>query len=164
MGHSLYRSAQSIRSSFALQSVNSREHKTYRHKDTIFEGKRKIYSKGLDKGVMLSIAQLRGLIASSPLMSNNKRVLNITRGFTLKHKQACRAVEQCSAEWVEFGVSIRDLTLAESIAKRNIQAKERDPLPYAEIPGLIYQTDKQALQNEIALSQQANQYFQQVTA
>ena len=114
---------------------------------------------------MLFLAQLRGLIASSPLMSNNKRVLNITRGFTLKHKQACRAVEQCSAEWVEFGVSIRDLNLAESIAKRNIQAKERDPLPYAEIPGLIYQTtDKQALQKEIALSSQANQYFQQVTA
>jgi hypothetical protein len=98
-------------------------------------------------------------------MSNNQRVLNTTRGYTLKHKQACRAVEQCSAEWVEFGVSIRDLNLTESITKRNQQAKDRDPLPYAEIPGLIYQSsDKQALQQEIALSNQANQYFQQVTA
>ena len=109
---------------------------------------------------MLFLAQLRGLIASSPLMSNNKRVLNTTRGYTLKHKQACRAVEQCSAEWVEFGVSIRDLNLAESIAKRNIQAKDRDPLPYAEIPGILYKQPVSAAlsaHKRAELVRQANQ-------
>ena len=71
-------------------------------------------------------------------MSNNKRILNVTRGFTLKHKQALKAVDECACTWVEFGVSIRDLTLAESIAARNEQARLAEPLPFAEIPGLIF--------------------------
>jgi hypothetical protein len=71
-------------------------------------------------------------------MSNNTRVLNITRRFYMKHKQAARAVENCACAWVEFGVSLRDLTLAEAIAARNHQASLRDPLPFAELPGLLY--------------------------
>ena len=72
-------------------------------------------------------------------MSQSPRILNITRKFHLKPSQARRAIENCSAEWVQEGISIRDLTLAESIEKRNEQAREREPLPQAEIPGLMYQ-------------------------
>lgn len=39
---------------------------------------------------------------------------------------------------MEVGVSVRDLSLAESIAVRNEQAKLREPLVYAEIPGLVF--------------------------
>lgn len=43
-------------------------------------------------------------------MSKTHRVLNLTRGHLLKFKQAETAVEVCSAVWVEYGVSIRDVT------------------------------------------------------
>lgn len=72
-------------------------------------------------------------------MSNNTRVFNLTRRFYMKHKQAARAVENCACAWVEFGVTLRDLTLAEAITARNHQASLRDPLPYAEIRGVVYQ-------------------------
>lgn len=71
-------------------------------------------------------------------MSNNNRVFNVSRGFALKHKQAVRAVENCAAAWVVFGVSIRDVTLAEAIAARNVQASLHERLPLAEIPGLVF--------------------------
>lgn len=72
-------------------------------------------------------------------MTNNSRVLNISRGFTLKYKQALRAIENCAAAWVDPGQSIRDVSLAESIAMRNKQAANREPLPNIELPGLIYE-------------------------
>ncbi len=83
-------------------------------------------------------------------MTNNFRVSNLSRGYSLKQKAAERAVAQCAAVWVEYGVSIRDLTLAESIAARAEQAKMRaqmneeqarlrEPLPYVEIHGLRYE-------------------------
>ena len=72
-------------------------------------------------------------------MSKNTRVLNLTRGFRLRFNQAARAVEQCAAAWVEYGVSIRDVTLAEAIALRNAQAARRVELAYAELPGLVYE-------------------------
>ena len=56
----------------------------------------------------------------------------------MKHKQALRAIEQCSACWVEYGVSVRDLSLKESIAARNEQARLAEPLPFAEIPGIKF--------------------------
>jgi hypothetical protein len=69
-------------------------------------------------------------------MTNNARITNLSRGFSLKHKQAERAVENCAAAWVEYGVSIRDLTFAEAVQARNTQASNREPLPVAEIPGI----------------------------
>lgn len=72
-------------------------------------------------------------------MSNNTRVFNETRRFFMKHKQAARAVENCACAWVVFGVTLRDLTIVEAIAARNHQASLRDPLPFAELPGLLYQ-------------------------
>ena len=71
-------------------------------------------------------------------MTNNSRISH-ARGFTLKFKQALKAVEQCACVWVIYGHSIRDASLAESIAMRNKQASEREPLPNMEIPGLVYQ-------------------------
>lgn len=72
-------------------------------------------------------------------MSNNTRVLNLTRRFHMKQSQAARAVENCACAWVEFGMTVRDLTLVEAIAARNHQAFLRDPLPFSELPGLVYQ-------------------------
>ena len=98
-------------------------------------------------------------------MSNNQRVLNISRGYTLKHKQALRAVENCAAGWVVFGESIRDLSLAESIAKRNEHAKVRDPLPCVELPGLIYRPPNgngAEYRREIKLAREATLIFSEV--
>lgn len=71
-------------------------------------------------------------------MPQDPRVLNITRGFRLRFNQARKAVENCACAWVDVGISIRDLTLAESIAARSQQAKDREPLPYAEVHGLTF--------------------------
>lgn len=71
-------------------------------------------------------------------MAEDTRILNITRGFRLKRSQAYRAIENGACAWVEVGVSVRDLTLAESIAVRNEQARLREPLEWAEIPGLMF--------------------------
>jgi hypothetical protein len=71
-------------------------------------------------------------------MKKSHRVLNLTKGIRLKYSQAVRAIENCAADWVIPGISIRDLSLAESIAKRNEQAQQREPLAAAEIPGLVF--------------------------
>jgi hypothetical protein len=73
------------------------------------------------------------------MIKTNSRVFNVTRRFSLKHKQALRAVEECACAWVEYGVSIRDLTLAESIAARHRQAQLREPLAVAELPTLRFE-------------------------
>ena len=66
-------------------------------------------------------------------MTKNFRVFNVTRGYSLKRSQALRAIAECAAEWVEENISIRDLTLAESIAARNEQARLREPLALADM-------------------------------
>jgi hypothetical protein len=71
-------------------------------------------------------------------MAQDPRVLNITRGFRLKRSQVYRAIENGAVAWVEVGVSVRDLTLAESIAARNEQARLREPLEFAEVHGLRF--------------------------
>jgi len=71
-------------------------------------------------------------------MTQSIRVFNVTRRFYMKPKRAVRAVENCACAWVEVGVSLRDLTLAEAIAARNRQASLRDPLPVAELLGVWY--------------------------
>lgn len=92
-------------------------------------------------------------------MTKNRRVFNLSRpGYTLKHRQAERAVAQCAAEWVEYGVSIRDLSLGESIAARNEQARLREPLPSAEIPGLTFDFDRAAVSREMNLAWQAGAF------
>jgi hypothetical protein len=70
-------------------------------------------------------------------MSSNDRIYNVTRGYSMRGKQALRAVDNCAMAWVEVGRSVRDLTLRESIAARSKQASDREPLPMAEIPGIM---------------------------
>jgi hypothetical protein len=67
------------------------------------------------------------------------RVINLTHGMRLKFSQASRAVENCTLTWVEYGVSVRNLTLAEAIQARVQQAKIREPLPYSEVHGLRFE-------------------------
>jgi hypothetical protein len=57
----------------------------------------------------------------------------------MRAKQALRGIDNCAMAWVEYGKSVRRLTLAESIAARNEQARVRGPLPYMEIRGLKYE-------------------------
>jgi hypothetical protein len=71
-------------------------------------------------------------------MPQAPRILHIDRGFMLKRSQADRAIESCACAWVIPGVSVRQLTLAEAIQARNVQAKQREPLATAEIPGIAY--------------------------
>ncbi len=73
-------------------------------------------------------------------MTNRFPVLNVSRDYFVRLKQAKRSVEECACAWVEYGVSIRDLTLAESIEVRNKQAKLREPLEYAELPGIVFRS------------------------
>jgi hypothetical protein len=73
-------------------------------------------------------------------MSTNDRIYNVTRRYPMRAKQALRGINNCAMAWVEHGKSVRDLTLAESIAARNEQASVRElPLPYVEIRGLKYE-------------------------
>ena len=71
-------------------------------------------------------------------MAQPRKIVNITRGLHWKFRRAERAVFECACAWVQYGVSVRDLNLAESIQMRNKQAADREPLAYAEIPGLVY--------------------------
>lgn len=72
-------------------------------------------------------------------MPNNPLVYNSTRDHYLSFKQARKAVENCAAAWVEYKVSVRELTLKEAIAARNAQAERREPPALIEIPGIVYQ-------------------------
>lgn len=95
------------------------------------------------------------------IMTKNKRIFNISRGYSLKRGAAERAISECSAAWVEEGVSIRNLTLAESIAARNEQARVAEPLPFAEIPGLRFEPTSSgaaATRRERLLTWQAHEF------
>jgi hypothetical protein len=70
-------------------------------------------------------------------MSKVHRVFNVSRNCRIKYSQALHAVEACACAWVD-SETIRDLSLKESLAARNKQSAERIPLPFAEIPGLIF--------------------------
>jgi hypothetical protein len=71
-------------------------------------------------------------------MASHAKILNLTNGFSYRRTRAERAIRECSAEWVVRGVSIRSLTIAESIAARNKESRLREPLPLAEICGLVF--------------------------
>lgn len=58
----------------------------------------------------------------------------------MRAKQALRGINNCAMAWVEHGKSVRDLTLGESIAAHNEEARVRElQLPYVEIRGLKYE-------------------------
>ncbi len=88
-------------------------------------------------------------------------VWHSTRGCYLSRAQAQRAVEVCAALWVEFGVSIRSATLAEAIVLRNAQAAEREPLAYAELPGVHFEAPLRCLEghlHELQIAREANKF------
>jgi hypothetical protein len=70
------------------------------------------------------------------------RIFNITRKFYLKRSQVERAIENCAMCWIEFGVSVRDLTIAEAINARNQQAANREPLERTELPNVVFKGPK----------------------
>lgn len=82
-------------------------------------------------------------------------VRNITRGIRIKRTQAVRRIERFQSAWVEHGKSIRDLTLAESIAFRNKQARDREPLAPAELPWI---TDTNSTHLSRLLAFEANEF------
>ena len=94
-------------------------------------------------------------------MASNTRIYNETRHYYMNRKQAAKAVENCACAWIQFGVSVRDLTLAESIVARNHQAHDRVPLPMAEQPGIVYrpaEKDVAGYRQEIRLMRDANEF------
>jgi hypothetical protein len=97
-------------------------------------------------------------------MSQDPRILNVTRNFRLKRSQAERAVREGACVWVEYGVSVRSATIAESIAYRNEQARVREPLANAEIPGLVFEIPPSAvldLRKRLDLIRAANDFVSQ---
>lgn len=54
----------------------------------------------------------------------------------MKPSSVARAFDNCAVGWVEQGVSVRKLSIAESLKARSEQARLREPLAYAEIFGL----------------------------
>lgn len=94
-------------------------------------------------------------------MASTHRILNVTTGCWIKRRRAEKAILECAAKWVTPGESIRSLTLAESIAARNAQARLREPLEYAEIHGLRFDPPANgvpAKRREKALIWQAHQF------
>lgn len=95
-------------------------------------------------------------------MPSHVRIINLTNGFRYKRGQVERAIENCSAEWVEQGVSIRNLNPIESTAARNARAKILEPMPYAEIPGVRFDppvSGISATRREGALMWQAHDFL-----
>lgn len=97
-------------------------------------------------------------------MASHARVLNVTRGYWIKYRHALRGIyEEFSIDWVEEGISVRDLTLAESIAKRNAQEKLiTEPLGFAELPGVVFRPPSNATASHQAsqeLAEMARQFF-----
>jgi hypothetical protein len=90
-------------------------------------------------------------------MASHTRVLNVTRNFRMKFRQAEKAVENCACQWEEYGVAVRDLTVAEAIAARNRQATEqqRNVMPDAELPNRIFRYSKRP-RDERKLVRRAN--------
>ena len=98
-------------------------------------------------------------------MTNNSRATHVSRGFSLKFKQVQKAIEQnCSFVWVEFGRTFRDATPKEAITMRNEQAKERELLESAELPGVTFQPPIGAQASyfiEMKRAYEANQFYTQ---
>ena len=72
-------------------------------------------------------------------MAASFRVKDLTAGRELKRSQADRLVELCVYAWVEQGVSIRKLSLAEMVAARSEKARLDEPLPLSELRHLRYE-------------------------
>ncbi len=76
-----------------------------------------------------------------------RRVLNLSRNSHLKLHQAQERIAAGTAVWVQIGISLRELTLAEILARRLRHHESGQPLPYRnvsnELPGLVFQPPPQ---------------------
>jgi hypothetical protein len=98
-------------------------------------------------------------------MASHTRVLNLTTGLRIKRSQAIGRVAHGISEWVEMDFTVRDLTLAESIAARREQAKRQQPLELSEVHGLtyeppVYERSRTFAANRRDLLMQARQFVQ----
>ena len=66
-------------------------------------------------------------------------VLNLSRNCHIKHNQAASRIAAGTAEWVETGRSIRELTLAEVLKNRAAQVQLRQLADSVELPGIKYE-------------------------
>src|SRR5512146_2753181 len=99
---------------------------------------------------------------------HNHRVLNLTRRCHIKLSQAVARIEAHTCEWVERGVSFRELTLSEVLAIRASQQEAARALPYRnlsnELPGLIFvppEADRYKFRTRYPLLRQAAEMLQQ---
>lgn len=98
-------------------------------------------------------------------MKRPKRILNVARNQYMSSKQALRAIDSCACAWVDYGVSVRDLSLSEAIIARNQQARLREPLALAELHNLHYRpaVGKEAEARKVQIRiRVANQFAAQV--
>ena len=70
-------------------------------------------------------------------MASSARVQNLTANSEVKIGQARRWVESGVFAWVEVGVSIRKLSVAEMAAERSRLSQELEPFPRVELRGLV---------------------------
>jgi hypothetical protein len=92
-------------------------------------------------------------------MSSHPKVINLTTGCRIKRSQAKGRVENCVSAWVDEGFTIRDLTLAERVTARSVQAKAQEPFSMAELPGVVFKEPASASNSaaiRAALVHQAN--------
>jgi hypothetical protein len=92
-------------------------------------------------------------------MSSHPKVINLTTGCRIKRSQAKGRVENCVSAWVDEGFTIRDLTLAERVQARSVQARLHEPIAMAELPGVVFQepaSGAQTAQMRYALVREAN--------
>ena len=101
-------------------------------------------------------------------MTSNSRVTHAVRGYTMKFGQVQKRIAEHSCfVWVKYGESFRDATIQEAAQMRKEQAKLQEPIPFAELPGLIFkpaQKDQASTRISYALLKQANQFCLGVTA
>jgi hypothetical protein len=97
-------------------------------------------------------------------MTNNSRVTHAVRGYTMKFGQVQKRIAENSCfVWVKYGETFRDATVAEAAQMRKEQAKLQEPIPFAELPGLIFKPAPNAqasTRQSFALLKQANQFCQ----
>ena len=96
-------------------------------------------------------------------MSNRDRVTHVS-GYTLSLGQVQKRIAQSSCfVWVTYGKTFRNATFQEAAQMRKEQVKLQEPIPFAELPGLIFKPAPNAqasTRQSFALLKQANQFCQ----
>jgi hypothetical protein len=97
----------------------------------------------------------------------SQRIVNLTNGHRLKYSQALRLIDQCVIRWKVVGVSVENLSLADTVKARSEQARLREPMEYAEIHGLRFDppaSGVEATRRERPLIFAAHEFLRRVAA